>query len=178
MYHFPGVPRVENLPAGARNMGSIPGWGRPPGEGNDNPLPCSCLENPMDKGACQATVHRVAESDRIQQLNKNKKIYTIYIVISCLLESLKVLKTAYFAHNSNPIVLSLRCVNTYIYRTRKYFFLELRLPLWLTCALFLSLPPWVSFPLSFSLSTSSLHPSLFSFLLKALVLTPVKRSCC
>ena len=38
----------------------IPGSGRSPGEGNGNPLQCSCLENPMDRGALQATVHEVA----------------------------------------------------------------------------------------------------------------------
>ena len=39
--------------------GLIPGSGRSPGEGNDNPLQYSCLENPMDSGAWQATVHEV-----------------------------------------------------------------------------------------------------------------------
>ena len=43
-------------------MGSIPGPGRSPGEGNGNPLQYSCLENPMDRGAWQATVHGVAKS--------------------------------------------------------------------------------------------------------------------
>ena len=42
---------VKNLPANAGDTGSIPGWGRSPGEGNGNPLQCSCLENPMDRGA-------------------------------------------------------------------------------------------------------------------------------
>ena len=41
--------------------GSIPGWGRSPGEGNGNPLQYSWLGNPMDRGAWQATVHGVAE---------------------------------------------------------------------------------------------------------------------
>ena len=41
------------------DLGSIPGSGRSPGEGNDNPLQYSCLENPMDRGAWQATVHGV-----------------------------------------------------------------------------------------------------------------------
>ena len=41
-----------------RNMGSIPGSGRPPGGGHGNPLQYSCLENPMDRGAWRATVHR------------------------------------------------------------------------------------------------------------------------
>ena len=42
---------VKNLPANARDMGSIPGSGRAPGEGNGNPLQYSCLENSMDRGA-------------------------------------------------------------------------------------------------------------------------------
>ena len=46
----------------ARDMGLIPGLGRSPGGGNGNPLQYSCLENPMDRGACWATVHRVAKS--------------------------------------------------------------------------------------------------------------------
>ena len=56
---------VKNLPANAGDMGdtsSIPGLGRSPGEGNGNPLQCSCLENPMDRGAWQATVYGVEES--------------------------------------------------------------------------------------------------------------------
>ena len=48
---------VKNLPANARDMGSIPGSGISPGEGNGNPLQDSYLENPMDRGAWQATVH-------------------------------------------------------------------------------------------------------------------------
>ena len=56
---------VENLPAGAgdvRDTGSIPGLGRCPGGGHGNPLQYSCLENPVDRGACRASVHRVAKS--------------------------------------------------------------------------------------------------------------------
>ena len=44
------------------DMGSIPGCGRSSGEGNGNLLQYSCLENPMDRGAWQATVHGVAKS--------------------------------------------------------------------------------------------------------------------
>ena len=43
--------------------GSTPGLGRSPREGNGNPLQHSCLENPLDRGACQATVHGVTELD-------------------------------------------------------------------------------------------------------------------
>ena len=44
------------------DLGSIPGLGKSPGEGNGNPLQYSCLENPMDRGAWQVTVHGFAES--------------------------------------------------------------------------------------------------------------------
>ena len=56
---------VKNPPVNAgdiRDLDSIPGSRRSPGGGHGNPLQCSCLENPMDKGACQAIVHRVAKS--------------------------------------------------------------------------------------------------------------------
>ena len=52
---------VKNLPAYAGDLGLIPGLGRSPGEGNGTQLQHSCLENPMDKGAWQATVHGVAK---------------------------------------------------------------------------------------------------------------------
>ena len=47
----PGGLAVKNPPANAEDTGSIPRWGRSPGEGNGNPLQYSCLENPMDRGA-------------------------------------------------------------------------------------------------------------------------------
>ena len=54
---------VQNPPAGdIRDMSLIPGLERSPGEGNGNPLLYSCLENPMDRGAWWATVHRVSKS--------------------------------------------------------------------------------------------------------------------
>ena len=63
-----GLPRsivVKNPPANAgdtKDAGSISGLGKSPGGGNGNPLQYSCLENPMDKGAWQATVHGVLKS--------------------------------------------------------------------------------------------------------------------
>ena len=53
---FSGGSVVKNPPANAEDLGSIPGLGRSPGGGNSNPLQCSCLGNPMDRGAWQATV--------------------------------------------------------------------------------------------------------------------------
>ena len=57
---------VKNVPANAgdeTDMDLIPGLGRSPGGGHDNPLWYSCLENPMDRGAWRVTVHGVAQSD-------------------------------------------------------------------------------------------------------------------
>ena len=62
---FPGGSAVKNLPASAgdkRDAGSTLGSGRFSGGGHGNPLQYSCLENPMDRGACTATVHGVAKS--------------------------------------------------------------------------------------------------------------------
>ena len=53
---LPGGSVVENLPANAGDMNSIPGSGRSPGRRNGAPLQCSCLGNPMDRGAWRATV--------------------------------------------------------------------------------------------------------------------------
>ena len=63
--HYNHGVMVNNLLAnagGASGIGSIPGLGRSPGEGNGNPLLFSCLENPMDGGAWWAAVHGVAKS--------------------------------------------------------------------------------------------------------------------
>ena len=57
----PGGSVIKNLPAIAGDPGLILGLGRSPGEGNDNPLQYSCLENSMDKGARQATILEVTK---------------------------------------------------------------------------------------------------------------------
>ena len=59
---FPGGLVVENPPTNAGHLGSIPGSGRAPGEGNDNPLQYSCLENPMYRGAWWATFYGATKS--------------------------------------------------------------------------------------------------------------------
>ena len=54
-------PRViQGTAYSAGHMGSVPGWGGSPGEGNGNPLQCSCLADPIDRGAWWATVRGVA----------------------------------------------------------------------------------------------------------------------
>ena len=57
-----GGSEVKAPACNAGDLGSIPGLGRSPGEGNGNPLQYSCLENPMDGGAWWATVHGVTKS--------------------------------------------------------------------------------------------------------------------
>ena len=82
---FPGGTVVKNLPANegdAKVAGSIPGLGRSHRVGNNNPLQYSCLKNSMDRGASQATVHRVTRSQTylsnwacIQSITKGAWIY-------------------------------------------------------------------------------------------------------
>ena len=65
-YGIPGGTMVKNLPANTEDTGDAsltPGLGRSPRVGYGNPLQCSCLENSMDGGVWQATVHGVTELD-------------------------------------------------------------------------------------------------------------------
>ena len=59
---FPGGSEVKASASNAGDLGLVLGLGKSPGEGNGNPLQYSCLENPMDGEAWQATVHGVAKS--------------------------------------------------------------------------------------------------------------------
>ena len=78
-----GCSVVKNPSANAGDASSIPGSGRSAGEGNSNSPPYSCLGNPMDRGASQATAHGVAkELDTTERLNSNDKNG----VIKCLRE--------------------------------------------------------------------------------------------
>ena len=65
---------VKNPSANAEDVGSIPVLGRCPGVGNGSPLQDSCLENPMDRGAWQATVQGVAKTDTTEQLGTRTKL--------------------------------------------------------------------------------------------------------
>ena len=72
---------VKNLPANEgdlRDQGSIPGWGRFPGEGNGSPLQYSCLENPMNRGAWRATLHRVTVS--LTQLSTDERYVYAWLI--------------------------------------------------------------------------------------------------
>ena len=67
---FPDSSDSKESACSVGDLVSIPGLGRSPGGGHGNPLQYSCLENPMDRGVWQATVHRVAKSQtRLKQLS-------------------------------------------------------------------------------------------------------------
>ena len=61
-FYFPGSSDGGETAHSAGDPGLIPGLGRSPREANCDPFQYSCLENPMDRGAWQATVHRVEKS--------------------------------------------------------------------------------------------------------------------
>ena len=66
---FPGGSDGKETACNAGNQGLVPELGRPPGEGSGNPLQYSCMEDSMDRGAWQATVHSVGkESNMTEQL--------------------------------------------------------------------------------------------------------------
>ena len=74
---------VKNLPAnaaGARDMGSLLGWGRFPEGGNDNPLQYSCLGNPTDRGAWRVTVHELVKGPT--QLSAHTCTHTVELYIT------------------------------------------------------------------------------------------------
>ena len=76
---------VKNLPANAgdlRDAGLILGSGRSPGGGHGNPLQYSYLENPMDRGAWQATVHGVTESDTTEVTTCTHVYMCVYTHVS------------------------------------------------------------------------------------------------
>ena len=62
---LPGGSAIKNWPVNAGDaagvVGSVPGSRRSPGEGNGNPLQCSCLGSPKDRGASRAKVHGIAK---------------------------------------------------------------------------------------------------------------------
>ena len=79
--------RLKRLPASAcnaRDLGSIPGSGRSPGEGNGSPLQYSCLENPMDRGAWWAAVHGVVKSRTRLSDFTHSKMTIVSHLNSCL----------------------------------------------------------------------------------------------
>ena len=79
---------VKNVPVNAgdvRDTGSIPGSGWSSGEGHGNPLQYSCLENPVDRGAWWATVHRFRKSrTRLKRLHRHTRIFSHHVFCTSL----------------------------------------------------------------------------------------------
>ena len=78
-YSFPVGSVVNNPPTNEGDTGSIPGSGRSPGGGHGNPLQYSCLENPMNRGAWQATVAHQVPLQRSQTAGHNLVHTHIYV---------------------------------------------------------------------------------------------------
>ena len=81
---FPWSPKClkkKNPPANAGNMGSIPGLGRSPGEGNGNPFQYSCLGNPMDRGAWRAWDHKNVRHNLAMEKQHSKITLHLYVQI-------------------------------------------------------------------------------------------------
>ena len=80
---FPHSSVGKESACNAGDLGSIPGSGRSPGEGNGNPLQYSCLENSMDKGAWQATVHGVARVGHDLATKPPPLVYLLLFFLDC-----------------------------------------------------------------------------------------------
>ena len=122
MLSFPGGSEVKASTCNAGDLGSIPGSGRSPGEGNGNPLQYSCLENPMDGGAWWATVHK--ESDRTEPLHFHfQAIHTCYLSsfsFSVYTKHELILSPTYSSNikiHSNLLSCILICISIYAYIT-------------------------------------------------------------
>ena len=85
---MPGGSAVKNLPAHAGELSSIPGSGRSLGEGSDKSAQYFCLENSMDRGAWQATVHGVSRVNHDLVTKPPPPIYLyLYLISSISLEN-------------------------------------------------------------------------------------------
>ena len=74
LVNSPGISVGKETAYNTGDPGLIPGLERCPGEGNGNPLQYSCLENPMDRGAQQATAHGITESDLTEPLTTSSSV--------------------------------------------------------------------------------------------------------
>ena len=97
---FPGSTDGKESPCNARDLDSIPGFGRSPRGGHGNPLQYSCLENTMDRGAWQSTAHGFQKSRT--RLSRTRKICFLYMTLRNHTNILKLL-AFFFFHILNDI---------------------------------------------------------------------------
>ena len=74
---------VGNLPANVGHMGSIPGWGRSPGEGKGTQLQCPCLHNSVDSRASWVAVHGITESDTAEHTGMHCSVLFMHYSCGC-----------------------------------------------------------------------------------------------
>ena len=98
---------VKASASSAGDLGSIPGSGRSPGEGNGNPLQYSCLEIPMDGGAWWATVHGVAKSrTRLSDLTFNFMSFKSFSCVLWNMRSDSKMKRGFLEKSKLPVLTS------------------------------------------------------------------------
>ena len=99
VFHRMGLPwwlRGKEPACGAGDWGSIPGSGRSPGGRHDNPLQYSCLENPTDRGAWQAAVHRIRHSSATKKPSPHSAIWRGHTVgVHQLLMDIRAVSTSW-----------------------------------------------------------------------------------
>ena len=103
-----GLPRELSGKDDTRDAGSIPGWGRSPGERNNNPLQYSCLETPMDREVWRARAHRVAKSftwlsthtHKLTSIYKYMCIYILFYYIQSIFMIPLIIKTSFGGSDS------------------------------------------------------------------------------
>ena len=76
---LPSVSMVKNPPANAGDVGSIPGWGRSPGEGNGDRFQYPCLRNPMDRGTWWATARGWQRVQHALATKQQQAMHTVYL---------------------------------------------------------------------------------------------------
>ena len=104
--HFlliPGGSDSKESACSAGNLGSIPGWGRSPREGNSDPLQYSCLENPMDRGACrlQSMGSQRVEHDLVTEQHQQPRSIIIEPCGHSIFSFLKNLHTVFYSAGIN-----------------------------------------------------------------------------
>ena len=104
--HFPVGASGKEPVCDLRDIGLIPGWERFPGGEHDNPLLHSCLENPMNRGAWWATVHKVTEAGRTEHMCMQR-----YLISKVLL------KIIFFVLESQSFKICFSCFKNELIKT-------------------------------------------------------------
>ena len=114
IFGFPGGSDGKASAHNAGNLGSIPGLGRSPGEGNGNPLQYSCLENSMDGGAWWATVHAVTKNwTRLSDLIMN--VFLTFWKLACYWDMNSSNKKDIFQSGNGNCINSQHMLHMYMY---------------------------------------------------------------